>query len=279
MKKIITLFLLFCITNFAVYAVDFDDSVDSSIRKNFNVEDSELPKLPSVLPTDEEDIPLPQTPSNSTKPPISTTTQQQKQNYNYTGKVYTIKKGTKINLVSRSKISDWSAKGTNVSFSASNGFTTKEGVIIPAGTIFRGTITNSHRPQIAGNGGLVELKIDSIYYKGLLTPISTKVSLANSKRIFKNDVKGKHSYWTNYAKAMQPGRKVFNATQSCASAMSPIPVINILAVVPLITGAVVYTVNFVAAPVIAIFSKGGSLSLPAGTQFQIKVTQDTQIRG
>ena len=265
MKKILAIFLLFCFADVSVLAIDFDSSIDESIRQEYNVEDYNLPALPSSTPTavNEKSV------SSSASVPI----------YSPTGKIYILKRGTQIDLSSKSAISDWQKKGSKVSFSASHGVTTKEGAIIPAGTIFKGTITNSHTPSLTGNGGLIELKIDEIYYNGLMSKIESKVSLANSKKVFFSNIKGKRSYWKNYSKAMTPGRKVFGAAQSCAAIMAPIPVVNILAIVPLACGAVVYTVNFIAAPVIAIFSKGGSLSLPSGTRFRIKITGDTEIKG
>ena len=102
---------------------------------------------------------------------------------------------------------------------------------------------------------------------------------ANSKKVFLSNIKGKRSYWKNFAKATTPGRKVFGATQSCANAMSVIPILNLVSFVPLLGGAVIYTVNFAMAPVIAIFTKGGSLRIPAGSEFQIKITGDCQIKG
>ncbi len=262
MKKIISILLLMLIFNMNSYAVDFDSSIDASIRKDFNVEENDLPPLPSSVPSSVSE--------NKITSPSS---------YNPTGKTYTLKHGTQINLSSQSSISDWQKKGHQISFAAKQGFTSKEGAIIPAGTIFKGTITDSHRPQLTGNGGLIELKIDEIYYNGIMSKIDTKVSLANSKKVFLGNIKGTRSYWKNFSKAMTPGRKVFSATQTCAAVMAPIPIVNIFSVIPLLGGAVVYTVNFVTAPVIAIFTKGGSISLPAGTVFQIKITKDTTIKG
>ena len=45
----------------------------------------------------------------------------------------------------------------------------------------------------------------------------------------------------------------------------------------LASGLVVFGVNIVASPVIAIFSKGGSISIPADTAFRIKLTEDVTI--
>lgn len=267
MKKFISTFLFLCFS-LSAFAVDFDSSIDTNIRKEYNVEESTLPPLPSSTPS---------------SAPVKNTTEvkntQQVPKYNFSGKTYKVKSGTKVILTSKSTISDWSPRGSKVGFISQQGFTTKDGTIVPAGTTFRGTITDSHRPQITGNGGLVELKIDEIYFNGIMSPIETKVSMANSRKVFRSDIKGERKYWRNISKAMTPGKKVFGATQTCASVLYPIPVVQIIAIVPLTFGAVVYLVNAVAAPVISIFAKGGSVSLPAGTQFQIKTTKEIEIRG
>ena len=263
MKKILTIFALFYIVNIAALAVEFDSSIDADIRKDYNVETDELPALPNSVPTEN---------------PINSDIKVQS-NYSPTGKIYTLKYGTKIKLTSKNNISDWMHKGNRVSFISNESIVTKEGSIIPSGTIFKGTITDAHRPQLTGNGGLVELKIDEIYHNGIMSKIETKVSLANSKKVFLGNIKGKRLYWHNFSKAMTPGKKVFSATQTCAAVMYPIPVVNILSIIPLTGGAVFYTLNLVTAPVVAIFKKGGSVSLPAGTQFQIKITDETKIKG
>lgn len=264
MKKIISTFLLCCITLMSAKAVEFDSSIDNDIRKNYKVEENELPALPSV-------------------PNVSPSNQNEQVEiskiYNPSGKTYKIKSGTKIALSSKSAISDWQAEGTKISFTSINGITTKEGNIIPAGTIYKGVITDSHRPQITGNGGLVELKIDEIYYNGVRSRINTKIINVNEKKVFHSDIKGKRGYLKNFSKVMTPGRKIFHGTQTFASALYPIPVINILSIVPITVGAACYLVNFTIAPAAAIFGKGGSVSIPAGTQFLIKVTEDSQING
>ena len=75
--------------------------------------------------------------------------------HNPTGKTYVLKSGTKINLYSKSTVSDWVKEGNRISFSAKEGIVTKEGAIIPAGTVFKGIVIDSHRPQMTGNGGLI----------------------------------------------------------------------------------------------------------------------------
>lgn len=263
MRKIISLFLLLNFMAMSSFAVNFDTSIDDTIRKNYNVEESEisLPALPNVAPTG------------------SNTGSVQQIVVNPTGKTYTLKSGTKIILQSKTTISDRLVKGSRVSFSCSNGFLAKDGSIIPAGTIFKGKITDSHQPQLTGNGGLVELMVDEIYLNGVMSKIDTKINLANSKKVFFSNIKGKRSYWKNFAKATTPGRKVFGATQTASSVMAAIPIVNLVSFVPILGGAVFYTLNVVAAPVVAIFTKGGHITLPAGTEFEIKLTNDNTIHG
>ena len=247
----------------AAFAVEFDDSIDGAIRKDYKVEENELPPLPKSVPTASEVYEKPVNPPQ----------------YNPTGKTYTIKGGTKLTLVLNNAISDRSYKGAKAVFSVKNGFTTKEGAIVPAGTIFKAKIINVHQPQLTGNGGLIALDINEIYFNGIKSTIDTKISRANSKKIFFNNIKGKRSYWSNYSKVMKPGRKVFSATQHCASVMSALPVINLLSFIPLVGGAAIYTVNFTVAPIIAVFTKGKHLTIPAGSVFQIKINSDVQIKG
>ena len=264
MKKIITIFLLFCILNTTAIAVEFDESVDTTIRESFGVEKSTLPPLPSSVPTTVPTL-LPDVEEITT--------------FNPTGKIYTLKSGTRVRLQSKSSVSEWSREGAKISFLSKEGMITREGEIIPAGTVFKGTITDTHRPQITGNGGLIEFTIDEIYFNGVMSKIDTKLSKANSKTIFLNNIKGERRYWKNFAKDLTPGVKAFNATKDFAKDMRGIPVINLVGAASMVGGAAIYVVNLVVAPVVSVFQKGGSISLQNGTEFEIKITENNQIKG
>jgi len=264
MKKFLSLILIFSFISTASYAVNFDTSVDESIRKDYNVEFDELPALPSVVPsaTDVEEV-----------------SSQSQIKYNPTGKTYILKSGTKINLVTLNSVTCWSQKGSVVTLKATNGFVAKDGTIIPSGTIFKGKITDSHPPQMTGNGGLIELEINEIYFNGVKSFLDSKVAIANDKKIFLGNIKGKRSYWSNYSKAMTVGKKVFNGTLSCTNAMYHIPVVNLVSWVPVTLGSAVYVGNAIVAPFISAFQKGGSIGLPAGSEIQIKLTENSEIYG
>lgn len=263
MKRLVSTFLLLCIFSLTVKAVEFDTSIDDSIRQNYNVEkNSELPVLPNSIPTAVETVSIPETPI-----------------YNPTGKIYSVKSGTKVKLVSTKSISDWTPKGSVITFKSTTGFVTKEGTIVPAGTIFKGKVTDSHQPQITGNGGLIELTIDEIYFNGVKSFIETTISSANYKKVFFDDIKGKRSYWKNFARNMNPGKKVFLATKDFAKDISNIPIINLLSVVSIAGGSVFYVGNVLVAPVVSAFQKGKNIAIPAGSEFQIKITDGSEIRG
>ena len=262
MKKFLTLMIIMYFLNSITYAIEFDTSIDTQIRKTHKIEgeDDILPALPNAAP------------SKITETPIKVST-------NATGKTYTLKNGTKIILVSKRPITNNLQRGTKVTFTNQNSLTTKEGAIIPSGTLFRGTVTNSHSPQLTGNGALVEININEIFYNGVQSEIKTTLNNANYKKIFFNDIKGQRKYWKNTSKLTTPGKKVFKATKNASLTMASIPVINIISFIPITGGSIFYTLNAVVSPVIAIFSKGGNISLPTGTNFEIKLKCNSKING
>lgn len=258
MKKFFTLFILIALSAPCINAQEYDSSIDKDIRKQYNVE--ELPTLPNVKP-------------NKTEMP------KEIKNYNATGKTYTIKNGTKIVLISKDKVSNWSSVNSKISLLSQNDIMTKEGVKIPAGTLFKAVVTNSHPPQMTGNGGLITLKVNEIYYNGVMSFVDTKITEVNSKKVFKGDIKGKRKYWQNCAKAMKPGKKTFTVMQKAAKSLTPYPVINILSLVPLTIGGAAYIVNIPIAPAASAFMKGGAITIPLGTAFQVTFSGNNQIRG
>lgn len=266
MKRIISIFLLCALCAMSASAVEFDTNIDNTIRQEYNlpentVPDEALPPLPNVVPTSSM-VEIPQTSA-----------------YNPTGKTYTLKGGTKLALVSTSNMSDRLKKGAHVAFKTTSNVITKEGKTIPTGTIVKALVSDAHAPQLTGNGGLIELQINEIYFNGIKSSINTKVSMANSKRIFYSNIKGQRSYWKNFGKAMKPGTKFFKGAEKVSGVMYRVPIVNLLSFVPILGGTVVYTVNFVAAPVVAIFTKGGNLYIPSGTPFEAKLIGENIIKG
>ena len=260
MRKILFLILfLFCVNQgFCVEILD--DSIDSEIRQEYNLQESTLPPIPKGVATPTQEV-------------------QHRPIYTPTGKQYVVKSGTKIQLISTSIIADTLPINAQVSFYNKEGFVAKDGTIIPAGTVFKGRILNSHTPQITGNGGLIELSINEVYFNGVKSQIETKLSKANERKVFLGDIKGERKYWQNFSKSMKVGKKVYAVSRQCASDMWMIPVVNVAAPIPMIAGSVVYAGNLVVAPCISFFKKGGHVSIPQGSVFEVKFTSDTLIKG
>lgn len=271
MKKIFTFLLLISLIQLPVYSLTVDDSIDASIKKTYKteiVEQQLLPSLPSIEPYDNSGTvftPAQNTPSRTTAP-----------SYNRQYKEISIKKGTKFKVRSRSAISDKTPRGTKISFVTVYPETSRY-ITIPAGTVIQGQITDSHPPQLFGNGGLIEIKADQILYKGSYYQIYSKISIANYKHIFLNNIKGKRKYISNMGTFIKPGARFMSKMWKVCGTLTNGPEI-LLTPLPLASGIVVYAVNAALSPILSIFSTGDSITIPKGSYFEIKLTQDAIIR-
>ena len=184
--------------------------------------------------------------------------------------------GTKFPVKSNQTIADTMRATTNVSFTTTAPVYSKY-TTIPAGAKFYGVIVDSHRPQISGNGGLVVIRLGSLAYGGNTYRADGKITKANYKKVFLNNIKGKHQYWAGVGNHLKRGENFYGGSKKVAGRMSNIPIIEFVSFVPRVVGAVGYGVNAVVSPVTALFSKGGSLSIPAGSTFEIKLLDDVYV--
>ena len=275
-------YVLFSFLSMPVLAFELDTSIDADIRKNYNPtkieEDAVLPVLPKILneknaqPTANARIQSPQAQGNPLKE-----IQYSPSAYTSSVESYaTLKHGTKIKVKLLSPISDRSKKGTQVSFISKYPVTTTY-FTIPTGTVFKGEILESHKPQFTGNGGLIVINVDSVIINNEIHPIKGVVVKAGSKKIFFNNIKGKRRYINSAFKSMAPGgrffQKMFGLTLQLTRGGSEI----LLTPFSLGIGTIGLGGNILAAPLIAVFYKGDSVSLPEGTNFEIKLTQDVFI--
>lgn len=188
---------------------------------------------------------------------------------------FVVPKGKKFKVHLSQSISSSTPAGTRISFKSIYPETSRY-ITIPSGTVFYGKIANSHAPQLTGNGGLIVIEVNQMVYKGSAYNIDAKVSVANGKHIFLNNIKGKRMYFQSIPKALKPGttffRKMWRVTCNLAKNESGVEII--LTPFSLISGVLVYAVNFVASPVLAIFYKGKSITIPANSQFTIQLRED-----
>lgn len=274
--------LIFILSVFGVRscALDFDVSVDEEIRKNYNpskLEMENLPPVPGVSPSSQSKPAY----YNNTKPAnnlpaLSTPTQKPIISAVNKSTALKLPCGTKFRVKSLQGLSDSSREGARISF-VSLTPVSKLFVTIPQGTVFNGQIVDSHLPQISGNGGLLVLSIDSMNYKGKNIYINAKVTKVNHKNVYINNIKGKRSYLKNISKQVNKGDRFYKKTRRASAKLSNNPVGTIISPIPTIVGMGAYAVNFVGSPIFALFGKGGKISIPAGSEFEIKLVEDAYL--
>ena len=284
------------------HAFDLDETVDDEIRKNYNpsklVHDvggkrsalekkmESAPKSATVSHVDENLPALPniskQVSSSSSKQvkPVQTETTKAsgsitvpKNNRIHNPKRIKISDGTSFDVVSSTAISDWQAKGAIVKFVTKTPIV-KRKYTIPASTVFIGEVIESHRPQITCNGGLVVIRINAMVYNGQRIPVNAYVTKANGKKIFLNNIKGDRTFWkTLWAKGSW-GRKTFSKMLTVSGDLGSDGATLILAPFPVAYGTVCLGLNAAVSPLCTFFSKGGRVSIPAGSNFRIKLMDD-----
>lgn len=281
---LITVFLLFISP---VFALELDTSVDDEIRRTYDPSKLEqtLPELPKTAPS-QTASPKPVQTQPSAPPKTLPVIQDAKpqigvkkfeNDYKYDkSTAIRIKKGTKFRVKSNSVISDYLREGAKVSFTSIKPVTQRY-ITVPAGTRFTAVVEDSHRPQMSGNGGLVVLMVDSITVNGQTRSVHGKITKANMKKIFFNNMKGKRTYWKGVANQVDKGENFYKKTRRTSSKLADNPVGILISPIPVLTGMVVYAVNFAGSPLLALFSKGGRISIPAGSEFEIKLLEDVYL--
>lgn len=294
MKKYFIVFLLLGIISYPVSSIELDASIDDEIRRTYDPSKLEqsLPALPKTTPSQLQTqtktvTSSPKSNSNSSLPPKALPVESPASpqlgvkklpiDYKYDkSTAIRIKKGTKFRVKSNSVISDYLKEGSVVSFTSLEPVTQRY-ITIPQGTKFTAVVQDSHMPQYSGNGGLVVLLVNGITINGQTRRIQGKITKANYKKIFLNNIKGKRSYLSGIAKQVDKGENFYKKTRRTSSKLADNPVGVIISPIPTIAGMLVYAVNFVGSPVFAIWSKGGRISIPAGSEFEIKLLEDAYL--
>lgn len=286
--KFTFLFLIFAMLSPCLaFAFDLDETVDDEIRKNYNDsklvndtgiktkqitnkpnsnDDEDLPDLPKILNSpNSQKSPDIKTSGANIKPPVKAMP--------YTGGNVKVRKGTVFGVHNSSAISDWQKRGTSVKFTLKKQQNGK-GYTIPAWTTFNGEIVESHQPQITCNGGLVAIHVYSMTYKGQTIPINAYVTRANDKKIFFNTIKGDRTYLKTMWKKGNWGRSLFNRMLNLTINLGSGSSTLILSPFPLAYGTICLGANALLSPITAFFSKGGHVSIPADSKFNLKLNDD-----
>lgn len=261
------------------FALDFDASVDEEIRKNYNpskLELENLPPVPNVKSSTSNKTNYSSTKPVNNLPQLSAPVQKPIISAIDKSMARILPWGTKFTVKSVQGLSDSMRAGTRVSF-VSQKPVTKRHVLIPEGTVFHGEIVDSHYPQKTGNGGLLVIKIDSMNFKGQNVSVNAKITKANYKKVFVNNIKGKRQYWKNVFKQVNKGEQFYKKTRRTSVKLSNNPVGAIVSPIPTVVGMGTYAVNLVGSPVVGLFGVGGRISIPAGSQFEIKLIEEAYL--
>ncbi len=286
LNKLLVSLISLNLTLIPVLALELDLSVDEEIRKNYNpskLELESLPPLPNVKPVENttskpplEPIEIPEAKPIGNLPPLEPADNKPVIKKVDKSTAIRIKKGTKFKVKSYQAVSDSTRVGTRLSF-VSQKAVTQRYVTIPQGTVFKGEVANSHMPQLTGNGGLIVLSIDSMVFRGSTVGINAKITKANHKKIFLNNIKGKRQYWKGTKNSLKPGTKFYKKMMRATSKLANGTFTVILTPFTVVAGVAVYAVNFVGSPLFGLFSKGGRISIPAGSEFEIKLLEDVYL--
>lgn len=284
-NKFILIFLIFCIQNH-VHAFDLDMTVDDEIRKNYNstqlIQDtkvnvsSDLPELPNITKSKDskkvEEEPKKETKVQELEPIKENTVVHN----TFIKSGVKISEGTSFDVVNVGKISDWQTKGTKVKFVVKNPIYKKK-YTIPSGVVFNGEIIESHQPQITCNGGLVVIRINNMSYDGKTIPLNAYVTRADSKKIFLNNIKGDRTYLKTMWQKGNWGRTLFNKMLNLTINLGGEGATLVLSPFPIAYGTICLGANAITSPICAFFSKGGHVSIDAGSNFRIKLLEDAYI--
>ena len=289
-KNTLIITLLYTIFVNSGHAFDLDATVDDEIRKNYNptqlindvgTKDSALNK--NIKATTQKKVIDPNLPE---LPTIKDMPQTAKPDYNtdtfpvatvkYTGGNIKVKSGTTFNVTNSTSISDWQREGTKIKFTTKANTFGKD-YTIPAGTVFVGEIIDSHQPQITCNGGLIVIRVNSMYYKNQLIPITGYITRANDKKIFFNNIKGKRTYLKTTWEKGNWGRTLFNKMFNVSVGLGGESSTLILTPFPFAYGTFCLGLNAITSPICAFFSKGEHITIPAGSNFRIKLLDEVMI--
>lgn len=295
-KKFLSLFMTMILFTSYCFAFELDTSVDEEIRRNYNPSalEQNLPTLPRTSPnqfqsstsktTNTAGNKTGSTPSVPKSQPISQPSKPQlvikkmENDYKYDkSTAIRIKKGTKFRVRSNCVISDYQREGTRVSFTSIKPVTQRY-ITINEGTRFNGVVENSHLPQYSGNGGLIVLLVDGMVVNGSTKSIHAKITKANLKKVFFNNIKGKRGYIKGVSRQVGKGENFYKKTRRTSAKLADNPVGIIISPIPTIAGMAVYAVNFVGSPIFAIWAKGSRISIPAGSEFEIKLLEDVYLQ-
>ena len=122
------------------------------------------------------------------------------------------------------------------------------------------------------------------YFFDIIVPMEEQIEIkdgkkkTNLKKVFLNNIKGKRGYIKGISTQVDRGENFYKKTRRTSAKLADNPVGLIIAPIPTIFGAVIYSINLVGSPIFAIWAKGSRISIPAGSEFEIKLLEDVYLQ-
>lgn len=278
-KKICALTIFFLFICLPVMSYDLDTSVNKEIEQKYNSNklNQDMKAKQNSLKSSNKAVPK-STPvfDNSTSNVTNNTAKTVNKVSSNSKTGIKIPSGTTFSVKSNASISSWSGVNSLLTFTSTSPVY-KTNITIPTGTTFKGIISNSHNGQITGNGGLIKIKITSMVLNGKTVAVEGKITKANTKNVFFNNIKGARQYLQGVDNKITQGINFYKKARNLSSQMSSNPVGTILSPIPTITGWLGSAVCTVTSPITGLTQKGKNISLPSGTIYEIKLTQDAYV--
>ncbi len=187
-----------------------------------------------------------------------------------------ISKGTKFLVKSKQDVSNFSNNGSKIVFES----VYPEKIIpntAPSKLVFKGNITKTRNPQLAGSSALVKIKIDKMVVGNISYPVNGLITKINNKPVYFNSLKGDSSFLANTFKNASIKSGVLSKVYKDPCDVVCEETNAFISPLYLLSGAILQTSNLVLSPVGALFKTGKDLYIKNNSDFVIKLADDVFI--
>ena len=266
MKNMFCIFCAFCMLCLPGFSESYSSknlSKNTSNNENYTISAINLNAINTAFKTDLKSVD-----NNDCTIPLALCLQQKKE-----FEALKIPKGTKFLVKSKQDLSDKTKNGANIIFES----VYPEKIYpnsSPSKLVFKGKITKTRQPQIAGNGGLVKVVIDKMTVGNLTYPVSGMITKINNKPVYFNNIKGDFTYFANTAQTANMRNGILNKMYRDPCEVFCTDTNALIAPLYLLSGAILQTSNLVLSPVSAVFKSGKNVYVSNNSKFVIKLDED-----
>ena len=139
-----------------------------------------------------------------------------------------------------------------------------------------GKLSEEQINKVKGYGCLQDKRYEDVFNVRVITG-NGKITKANHKKIFFNNIKGKRKYLKGIANQVNNGEKFYKKSRNISGKLANNPIGVIFSPIPTVIGIAGYSICTILSPITAIGTKGENITIPAGSQFEIKLLDNAFI--